>query len=143
MYLFLISTHVWCSSGNGSLLFSFWSSCSSHSSLHISFFTPCFHFSFRYTFFVFYCFFFSLWSVMFCCVLVPGTLELHLLHLHELCSFGLLCCTDVCDPTEFVSEFVSLLNYSAQTLGVLISLGKMKGIIRKKTQCCSSWCTKM
>ena len=38
-----------------------------------------------------------------CCILVPGTLELHLLQLHELRLFDLLYCTDVCDPTEFVS----------------------------------------
>ena len=49
------------------------------------------------------CFSFFLWSGLFCCVLVPGTLALHLLYLGELRLFGLLCFTLVYDHIICIS----------------------------------------
>ena len=88
--------HVWCSSGNCSLSCPFRSSC-------IAFFrTPVvcfalFAFFVSISSFLFSFFSFFLYSGLFCCVLVPGTLGLHLFYLDELRLFGLLCFTVVCD----------------------------------------------
>ena len=89
--------HVWCSSGNCSLYFPFRFCCITLFGTRVvlllcSFFLFCFSF--------FFSLFFSLvWSGLFCCVLVLGTLALPLLYLAELRLFGLLCLT-VCDHIE-------------------------------------------
>ena len=74
----------------------------SHSSEHLSFVLLSFLF---FSFLVFSFLFFSrfLWSGLFCCVLVPGTLALHLLYLDDLRLFGLLCFTVVCDHIICIS----------------------------------------
>ena len=58
----------------------------------------CFVFYFIFLFFSFFS-----WSGLFCCVLVPGTLALHLIYLDELRVFGLLCFTVVCDHRIYFS----------------------------------------
>ena len=67
------------------------SSCASHSSEYLLFVLVLFCSLLCSAFF-----FFSSWSGLFRCVIVPGTLALHLLYLDELRPFGLLCFT-VCD----------------------------------------------
>ena len=69
----------------------------SHSS-ELLFVLLCFLFSFL----LFSLFLFFLWSGLLCCVLVPGTLALHLLYLAELRLFGLLCFA-VCDHIISIS----------------------------------------
>ena len=77
-------------------------------------------FSFLFPFFPLF-----LWSGLFCCVLEPGTLALHLLYLDDLRLFGLLCFTVVCDHRMCIS------------LGVLMSLGRKNG---DDTHCKIAWC---
>ena len=64
--------------------------------------------------------FLFLWSGLFCCVLVPGTLAFHLLYLDELRLFGLLCLT-VCDHRNCISLGWRI---STGTGCVLMSLGR-------------------
>ena len=86
--------HVWRSSGHCSLSFPLRSSCITFSRAPVVFFALLsFYFSSSFVLLFFFFFpFFSLylWSGLFCCVLVPGTLALRLLCLDELRLFGLL-----------------------------------------------------
>ena len=65
---------------------------------HLLFFSFIFFSSFFLFFFSFFLFFIvQVWSGLFCCVLVPDTLALHLLHLDELRPPVWLLCFTVCD----------------------------------------------
>ena len=88
------------------------------------FFLLFFHF---FPFFSYFSFFVGLWSGLFCCVLVPGTLASNLLYLDELrlTAVRLFCFTRSLLPHN--NQDVSLEDEeSARTLGVLMSLGKKK-----------------
>ena len=73
------------------------------------FIVVCFAFFF-FPFFFFLFFSLFLWSGLFCCVLVPGTLALHLLYVDELRLFGLLCFTSSQSVTREFAPLQSKMN---------------------------------